>query len=66
MKDWTDEIPKKSTAGKPSGWLYYREGSTDPQHFYSYAEEKWITLGTKKNPTQKEKEQQILDSVFAR
>jgi hypothetical protein len=32
-----------STGEMESGWLYFREGSSSPAYFFSFAEEKWIT-----------------------
>ena len=44
----TDAFPyvyRSGTDGQEPGWLYFREGSSDPISFYDYAEEKWVTLG---------------------
>ena len=44
----TDAFPyvyRSATGGQTPGWLYFKEGSADPIRFYSYTEEKWITLG---------------------
>lgn len=34
-----------STGEIESGWLYFREGSSSPAYFFSFAEEKWFTSG---------------------
>jgi len=47
---WTDAntfpyVYRSSTGGKQASWLYFSEGSSGPIYFYSYAAEKWETLG---------------------
>jgi hypothetical protein len=61
---WTNEksfpyVYSAGGGGRSRGWLYFREGSADPIYYYSYAEEKWITLG--KKLTEKEMLQSIFD-----
>jgi len=47
---WTSKstfpyVYRSSTGGQQEGWLYFREGTASPIHFYSYEESKWVTLG---------------------
>jgi hypothetical protein len=35
---------RSSSGDLPAGWLYFKEGSGPPALFYSFPEEKWVTL----------------------
>jgi uncharacterized linocin/CFP29 family protein len=46
---WTNKLTfpyvyRTGSAGKTPGWLYFKEGSSDPIEYYEYATEKWVTL----------------------
>ena len=46
---WTNKqtfpyVYRTGSAGKTPGWLYFKEGSSDPIEYYEYGSEKWVTL----------------------